>query len=263
MSLSLLTLNVARPTPARAEEVLAYLWHRPEEVLVLTEIGSGAGSALLARVCRAAGYQVVQSVPRGGPDRLGVLVVGRAGALQPAHGSRPEVLPHRILDLELSGDPGSPPWRVRLAAVYGVASDPVRYSSSVQRQRKREWLAAFDGWLPRWLAQVVTPVVLIGDLNIVDPDHPDELRYVLPQERQSYRAITAAGLIDAYRDRHPHGPQAQAASWRDHTGAGCRYDHAFVRGLQIRDCDLDQTPLESGLSDHAALSLVLGRHTDR
>ncbi len=47
MTLRVLTLNVASPSTARAERQLAWLSERPEQVLVLTELSSGAGSRLL------------------------------------------------------------------------------------------------------------------------------------------------------------------------------------------------------------------------
>lgn len=260
--LTLLTLNAASPSPERAEALLAYLWHRPEQVLVLTEMGAGPGSVLIGRVCRAAGYDVAAppAPPAGAPrgaDRLGVLVIGRGATLRPLPGPRPAVLSHRVTAVTVQA-PDAPP--VRLAGVYGAASDPVRYAASAQRQRKRDWLAAFDAWLPGWLADdgSAGPAVVLGDLNIVAPGHRDELRYVLAQERTTYRRLLDAGLADAYRVAHPDGdPAAAQVSWVDHSGAGCRYDHAFVRGARVLACDLDQRPREEGYTDHAALSLTI------
>lgn len=41
--LSILTLNVSAPPPDRARDLLEYLWHREEDILVLTEVAAGPG----------------------------------------------------------------------------------------------------------------------------------------------------------------------------------------------------------------------------
>lgn len=241
----LLTLNVANPPKDRAERLLHWLWTRDEDVWVLTEAGRGEGSALMLRVCRAAGYAVVAT------DRvdLGLLVVSRTEPLRLEPVTPPPLLPGRVAALVLGeADP------LRLLAVYGAASDPVRYSSKDQRARKREWLAAFDGLVEEWAARR-GPGALLGDLNIVDPDHADPLPYVLPEEVATYEALSSRhGLRDAYRERHTE----DAPSWVDHTGAGCRYDHAFVsEDVEVLAADLDDAPRASGLSDHSALTLTV------
>lgn len=252
MSLGLLTLNVGRPPRERAEGLLAYLWSRPEHVLVLTEVGTGGGSGLIAAVAKASGFAVAGLGPN--LRDLGVTIIGREIELSPDAVPRPGVLPGRVETVVAHAASGP----VRIAGVYGAASDPVRYASGVQRQRKRDWLAAFDVWLDAWLRDDGTPQVLIGDLNIADPIHTSPLRYVLAEELRSYVGLSADhGLTDAWRHTHP---DAAAVSWVDHTGAGCRYDHAFVTpGLvdAVASCTLDDAPRLEGLTDHSALSLVL------
>ena len=262
--LSVLALNVSAPPEARARELLAWLWVEGEEddVWVLTEVSPSPGSRLIARVCRAAGFAVHVTDARLGGG-LGVMVVVRDPALQgeveDVEGL--SVLPGRVLPLRVSRREGG---EIRLLAVYGAASDPVRYSSSVQRQRKREWIAAFDAWLGEWLAgDPDAPAVLVGDLNLVDPLHDDELRYVLAEETEFLAKLTAStspgghGLVDAYRLRHP---DAREVSWVDHSGVGCRYDHAFVSAdlaPAVVSCDLLHGAREAGLTDHSALRVRL------
>lgn len=238
----MLTLNVSNPPTERAERILHWLWPREEDVWVLTEVGRGQGSRLLERVCRAAGHAVIAT------DRSerGVLVVARQEPLRADPVEPMPVLPGRIASVVVGeADP------LRLLGVYGAASDPVRYSSAEQRQRKRDWLTAFDDVVVEWRERP-GPALLVGDLNIVDPDDDPSLRYVLPEEREAYgRLVDEHGLVDAYRQVHP---DASAPSWFDHTGVGCRYDHAFVTdGVEVLDCDLDDGPRDAGLSDHSAL----------
>lgn len=142
-----------------------------------------------------------------------------------------------------------------MLATYGAASDPVRYSSTTQRERKRQWLAAYDMVVREWTAQGERGIVL-GDLNLVDPVHEARLKYVLPEETAAYHAMSDThGLVDAFRRRHP---EADVVSWMDHSGVGCRYDHAFVTtDLVVDACDLVHEPRVDGLTDHSALTVTL------
>lgn len=237
----LLTLNISNPSRVKAQALLHWLWPREEDVWVLTEVGKGDGSRLMQAVCRQAGFDVVAS----DPSELGVAVISRAPTLTVEPLEPIALLPGRLQRVTVDG--------FDLLAAYGAASDPVRYSSAAQRRRKREWLTQFDtvvaGWVPNERG------VLIGDLNIVDPRHDPALKYVLAQEVDSYHRLGDLGLRDAFLEHHP---DADEASWADHSGLGCRYDHAFVTAdVRVSRCELDQSPRIEGHTDHAALSLVL------
>lgn len=254
--LTLLALNVSTPTPTRARGLLELLWPADDDVWVLTETSGGEGTRLIAQVCRAAGYgvHVTDLAAAGG---RGVMVVVRRPGLRAVAEllDGPVVLPGRVLPLQLVAGER----RLRLLGVYGAASDPVRYSSADQRRRKREWLVSLDRWLGTWrAAHPELPAVLLGDLNLVDPVHDDVLPYVLPEETAVLDALgDAHGLTDAFRHEHPTSRQV---SWVDHSGVGCRYDHAFVTAdlvPSVQACDLVQEPREAGLTDHAALRLQL------
>ncbi|GAB4077018.1 endonuclease/exonuclease/phosphatase family protein [Nostocoides australiense] len=251
---SILTLNLSRPPVGRAKALLEYLWLRAEEVLVLTETGWGAGSDLVASVCRGAGYSVQSSLHDGSGRRrrlasgdrapYGVLVVSRGPELTRADGLDVPLMPERVLVTEMPGPAGP----VRLIAVYGAASDPVRYASSVQRQRKRDWLLAFVTWLS---LLPEAPTLIVGDLNVVAPGHPDKLPYVLAEERTAYDVLTR-GL--GYRDLAAGDLEP---TWVDHAGVGCRYDYVLASAdLEVtgRRPEIDQAPRLRGLTDHAALS---------
>lgn len=263
---TVLTLNIARPPASRASALLEWLWHRPEDVLVLTETARGGGSALVESVCRAAGHGVHASLTlpdRPLPDRratrgaLGVTIVVRGGL-----GSRridvgvPEGFPERVVAVEvgegsaygMDGCVGEP--TLRVVGVYGLASDPVRYASAAQRQRKRAWLLAFCSWVAT-LPPV--PTVLVGDLNIVAPGHASVLPYVLAEERTAYDLLVACGWTDAYADTHREGVLAGAPTWVDHSGAACRYDYVLL-GPGVRGGRADIEAVPAGLTDHSVLT---------
>ncbi|GAA1186284.1 hypothetical protein GCM10009584_30500 [Ornithinimicrobium humiphilum] len=254
---SLLALNVAAPTRERARGVLELLWPDEDDVWVLTETSGGEGTRLLAQVCRAAGHGV-HVTDRASAGGRGVMVVTRRPDLvaEVEELPGPSVLPGRVLPLRVTDGGGEV---LRVLGVYGAASDPVRYSSATQRRRKREWLAALDAWLPAWRSvDPDAPGVVVGDLNLVDPLHDDPLPHVLLEETELLAGLEGRhGLVDAFRLRHPASTEV---SWVDHSGVGCRYDHAFVTPdlvPRVVACDLHQAPREAGLTDHAALRLVL------
>lgn len=249
----MLALNLSAPSRERVRGLLEYLGGRDEELLVLSEVSGGQGSSLLLQVCRASGYTVL------GPGTLparerGVVVVAREGLVaQPDEEAADlTLLPHRRQAVGAGG------WRVW--GLYGPASDPVRYSSSAQRARKREWLAALDESLLSARDAGTAPHLLVGDLNVVPPGHDPALKYVLAEERDWFTRATSPapdglGYVDAL------GLSARTATpdettWVDHTGAGVRYDHALLDAVaapRVVSCGIDQSPREDGLTDHAAL----------
>lgn len=238
-SLSALALNVAAPTKESARGLLEYLWSRDEAVLVLSEVTRGEGSRLILDVCRAAGHAVLHA-PLSGRDR-GVALIVREPELAvgaPSFPCGPRVVRVRLGEVDMLG-------------VYGAASDPVRYSSAAQRERKRAWLGEFTSLMRGVAGESSGPILLAGDLNIVDPDDRDGLPYVLAQERAAYADLIDLGLRDAYRD----AAGGTAPTWLDHTGVGCRYDHVFVRDLGVLGAEIDDAPRLRGRSDHSALAV--------
>ena len=110
-------------------------------LVILTTLGTGIGSAMIYRGVlipnaelghvELAGYDVLTSA-LSGRDR-GVALVARDTRLpvgEPTFPAGPRVVRARIGEATVLG-------------VYGAASDPVRYGSRAQRDRKRAWLREF------------------------------------------------------------------------------------------------------------------------
>lgn len=242
--IGLLALNVASPSPEAARALLEYLWHRDEQVWVLSELTRGRGSRLVLDVCRAAGHRVAATPPdQSGSAGRGVAVVVTDPGLE-VNAAAPTG--PRLVEVEVAG--------VRVLGVYGAASDPVRYSDKAQRARKRAWLEDFVATVEQATSRP-GPLVVAGDLNIVDPDDVDGLRHVLPEERAAYDRLTEMGLDDAYRAAH-HGSRV---TWVDHSGVGCRYDHVFTRDANVLAVDIDDSPRLAAHSDHSAIWAHLAR----
>ncbi len=239
---SLLTLNVSNPPRARAEALLHWLWPRDEDVWVLTEVGTGPGSGLLQSVCRAAGFDVHVT------DRseLGVLTVARVGTLTPAPLTPPVVLAGRVDSLVWQSNSDGKWGASRAARNYDFSRPMGRRATRCATRAKRngsgsaQWLTAYAEVVKEWTARGERGIVL-GDLNLVDPVHEAELKYVLTEETAAYHSLSEEhGLVDAFRMQHPDD---DAVSWMDHSGVGCRYDHAFVtRDLAVTACDVVHEP---------------------
>ncbi|MGV2914516.1 endonuclease/exonuclease/phosphatase [Streptomyces alfalfae] len=249
-TLDVLTFNLNNPSRERAERQLAYLAARPEPVLVLTETADSAGCDFLAARFTAAGYAV--TFPRPERGERGVMVVSR---LMTVPG--PQItgyLPHRAVPVLVETGDGP----VSIVGLYV----PSRNATEEKTVRKRTFLDACLRGLPTTVGR---HEVVIGDLNILEPDHRPAYRAFQPFEYDFYTGLGRAGYRDAFRTLHP---QTAEYSWVGRTGDGYRYDHAHVtRGLadELRDCRYIHE-VRTGpdrLTDHSALSVSLSPQPTR
>ncbi len=245
--LSLLTLNIGNPSPERARRQLAWLIRRDEHVLVLTETKASAGCRLLAEGFAEAGYAV--HWPQAGPGEYGTMIVSVVAATaDDGFGDRVGYLPSRAAAVVLPA-PGGP---LRVIGLYV----PARDASIEKTERKRKWLAACDAALAATAGEM--PVLLLGDLNVIEPDHRPGYPFFAPFEYDFYRALADPHrLTDAFRRLHPRDAEY---SWAGRRGDGYRYDHAFVSDSlsgQVIACDYLHQPRDDGLSDHSALTMHL------
>lgn len=244
--LSFLTFNIGNPSEQRAERQLAWLAGRSEDVLVLTETKASAGCRLLASAFTDAGWHVSFPVPA--PGEYGVMIISRVQAQPGSFGDSIGYLPTRAVSVTLPAPAGP----IEVIGAYV----PSRDAGLEKTERKRKWLAAC-------LAALASrdpghPEVLLGDLNILEPDHQPRYPFFVPFEYDFYRALSAEhGLLDAFRHLHP---AASEYSWVGRTGDGYRYDHAFCSASlapAISTCAYLHEPRTHGLSDHSALTANL------
>lgn len=239
MRLGILTLNVANPSAARAQRQLTWLADRPEQVLVLSETGAGAGTRLLFERLAGVGWEV-----RGTPAEERERGVAIATRLRCAPPGEPVVvfLPGRAERLDLPG-----------LDVIGLYV-PSRDESELKLERKRRFCGALSEFLA---ARPLRDAVVIGDLNVLEPAHRPHYPSFRDWEYRLYDEFLVRGFVDAYRLRQPQGPDH---SWVDYEGRGYRFDHAFVTGTLaplVRRCEYVHETREDGLSDHSALALEL------
>ena len=237
-SLSVLTLNVCSPSLSRAERQLEWLDSRPEQVFVLTEVGQGAGSELLAQRFRGSGWALRVRSP--GERERGVLIASRLdpGTEEPIS----TYLPERIAQVSIAG--------IELIGVYA----PSRDESAERIARKRRFLAELLTLLGE---REPRAMILIGDLNIVERTGRASDRNFQEWEYELYETLPAIGWLDAYRALHPNRVEV---SWADTEGRGHRFDHCLVTAdlrSSLHRCEYLHETRESDLSDHSALVLEL------
>ncbi|GGS59382.1 endonuclease/exonuclease/phosphatase family protein [Actinokineospora fastidiosa] len=252
MPLSLITVNVGAPSLDRARRQLRWLAERGEEVLVLTETKATAGSRLLAASFTAAGYSV--TFPDHAPGELGVMIVSRLRARLDPIGTALDYLPARAAGIVVDTLEGP----VRVIGAYV----PSRDASLVKTERKKTWIEGFHTALDATGDD--TPVLLLGDLNVLEPDHrPAHRGQFASFEYAFYTDLTRRhGLVDLFRHLHPDRVEH---SWARRPDLGYRYDHAHgspaltahLTGCHYLHTTRENTPEGDRLTDHSGLAVHL------
>lgn len=249
-AVGVLTWNVQHARAVRGVRQAAWIAERPDaDIVVLTEVAGGASGESLAQSLGAHGYRV-HLTDSGGRDYR-VLLATRVGDLRvtpfkAAH------LPHRAAGAVVSG-PAE--WQVGLVGLYVPSRGP-RTRRNVD---KRAFQDATTALLPHLSAvfPADVPVIVAGDLNVVEPGHRPHHAVFGRWEYEFYRSFAAAGFTDLYRLHHPERAEH---SWIGRSGAGFRFDHLFGTThphLTVAGCRYLHDARTDGLSDHSALSADL------
>jgi exodeoxyribonuclease-3 len=249
--LSLLTLNIGSPSEERAHRQLAWLATRHEDVLVLTETRTSDGCRHLADAFRTAGYAVLY--PKPAPTDYGVMIVSRLPVQADPIVKTLTYLPNRVTAVMISTQMGL----VRVVGTYV----PTRDATAEKTERKRRFLSEFTTALTTpGLSEAGTQTVLLGDLNVIEPNHEPEHTSFRWFEYDFYKGLTDKhGLVDAFRHLHPDTVEH---SWIGRTGDGYRYDHAHCTkelAEELVECEYVHEPRTTRLTDHSGLSLRFSR----
>lgn len=252
MSLSLITVNIGAPSVERARRQLEWLAARPEDIFVLTETKATPGSELLAQGCTAANYSV--TFPTHDPGQLGVMIVSKVATNPDPLTGALSYLPARAAGVIVNTSDGP----LRVLGTYV----PSRDATLEKTERKKCWIEGFHTALAATKSRV--PVLLLGDLNVLEPGHqPEHRQQFAPFEYDFYRALTDThGLIDAFRHLHPRRVEH---SWARRPDLGYRYDHAHCSAQLLRrlhGCEYvhqtrDVLADGSRLTDHSGLAVRL------
>ncbi|MGW0504036.1 endonuclease/exonuclease/phosphatase family protein [Micromonospora sp. NPDC003241] len=244
---SLITWNVQHASAARARRQIDWLTALDDaDIVVLTEVpASGdAHAALLADH----GYTVLCPAPTGD---YRTLLATRVGTLTAADHLYTGAYPGRLVtaSIALSG---------RVALAIAGLYVPSRGPKAHRNVAKRAFQTEIATLLPH-LRSAFTglPVLIAGDLNVLEPGHQPHHSVFGVWEYDFYRAFTDAGFSDGFRHRHP---DADEHSWFGRAGLGYRFDHLFCTTHDLPGllhCNYLHAPRTQALSDHSALAATL------
>ncbi len=244
--LRLCALNVNSPNPSRAQRIVNWLLATKSNTLVLTEMQPSEGGRHILACLQAEGFTT--TCTSGWKDSRYLAAVATRGIdttpVQPA-GFDP-----RIVTVDLTTGDAT----VRVVGVYGPTNGMTAESS----HRRRE----FQTRLLDYLAAIDHPALcVVGDLNVVEPDHQPRLPAFEEHDYAFYNGLLALGLRDAYRELNPTDNDH---SWINPRFGSQRLDHALVSAAagEIRTCAYDHTTRADKLSDHAALLTTIGLRLD-
>jgi exodeoxyribonuclease-3 len=244
----LLIFNTQHASPARARRQVAWIASQQNaDLVILTEVGAGPGGHALTSALAEHGYQSVLAPEPSAPDYRTV-IASRGPDLTAAPAGIP-ILGHRAPAAVVSyaGQ------QIGLLGLYV----PSRGPRERRNQAKRAFQGAVTSALPGFTARFNAPVIVAGDLNVVEPGHIPHHAVFGEWEYDFYRSFAGAGLADAYRLLHP---DEAAHSWYGRSGEGYRFDHAFITAshrAHVRDCRYLHEPRQHGLTDHAAMILAI------
>jgi exodeoxyribonuclease-3 len=244
----LMLFNAQHAAPGRARRQAAWIAAQDNaDLVIVPEAGAGPGGQTLIEALGEHGYSPVLACEPAAPDYRTVLA-SRGPALTPIP-SGIGVLAHRSLAAAVNVGGHT----VGLLGLYV----PSRGPKQRRNENKRAFQDAVATALPGFLAQFRDPVIVAGDLNVVEPGHQPHLPVFGAWEYAFYRSFADAGMTDAYRARHP---DAWEHSWFGRSGTGYRIDHIFITRqhvTQVIACGYLQAPRQLGLTDHAAMILTL------
>lgn len=229
----LVTLNIQQGGGPRIHAICDFLLGTDADVLVITEFRSGKRGRELLEALAKHGY---------GQHAGGSAVEGQHGI----------VIASRIPLDQIDGAAG-PLGSEHCLVIARVADFCLIGAYFPQGKAKREVFDCVLGHLRR----VGTDVLVMGDLN-TGKHFEDEAGKTFACV-QSFLALEAAGLVDAWRSRNT---EAREYSWFSYKGNGFRIDHALcTASINDRVTKVVYLPDSRvhGITDHAALMLEIRR----
>lgn len=246
--LRLCALNVNSPNPSRAQRIVNWLLATKSNTLVLTEMQPSEGGRHILACLQAEGFTT--TCPAGWKDSRYLATVATRGV--EATPVQPPGFDPRIAAVDLTTTSNT---TVRLVGIYGPTNGMTAESSHRRREFQRRLLDYLD--------EINHPALcVVGDLNVVEPDHRPHLPAFADHDYAFYTGLLALGLRDAYRELNPSGGDH---SWIDPRFGSQRLDHTLVSvgAGEIRTCAYDHSTRGDDLSDHAALLTIIGLRVDR
>jgi exodeoxyribonuclease III len=241
-----LTLNIGAAATTRAENILAWLLARDDDVIVLTETSPGLGTELLSFGLAERGYEIVATPPA--KDR-GVLIASKVPVLKRLCPKLDVTLPWRSAGVVLDTNP-----RLAVVGVYV----PSRDRSPEKIQRKQRFISSFVGALESLPKALRDNLVIAGDYNVISRRHEPPRKGYYRFEYEMHEALERLGFTAGHElghnAEHPH-------SWIGRTGDGYLYDYVHLGGAissRLETCEYVHDTRQQRLSDHAAVTFACG-----
>ncbi|WP_431929942.1 endonuclease/exonuclease/phosphatase family protein [Nonomuraea jabiensis] len=243
--LRLLTWNVQHANASRSQRQADWVAAQDADVVVLTEVAPGGHA--LAQALDERGFAVHHG--DGGVDYLTV-IASRVGKAEPADLGVAH-LPHRCAAVRLHLDHGV---SVGVVGLYVPSRGPNERRNVDKRAFQKAAAAVLPGLADS--LDVQGPIVIAGDLNVVEPDHQPHHSVFGGWEYDFYRAFAAAGYGDAFRHCRP---DTVDHSWYGRrSGDGYRFDHMFCSPVTaVTGCSYAHEPRLERLSDHAVMTATI------
>ena len=243
---------------ARLPRLIEWLDETQPDVVCLQELKSSDETLPVADI-EAAGYRGVWHGQKG---FNGVAILSRGEPpveTQKGLDGEPEDEHSRYIEADVMG--------VRIASIYLPNGNP---QPGPKFDFKLRWFERLTK-RAKALMELEIPVVLAGDYNVIPTDadiaNPRSMlddALMQPESRASFRRLSALGLTDALRARHPSGPlwtywDYQAGGWQ--RDAGFRIDHLMLSpeaADRLVDAGVDKEHRgREKASDHAATWIEL------
>lgn len=249
----LLLFNAQHASPERSRRQAAWIAGQAgADITILTEVSPTHSGNALVTALHDRGYATVIA-PQPKERDYRTVIACRTADAHPVK-SPVTVMPHRApaARITIGG------LDVGILGLYVPSRGPKEARNVAKRAFQdavTEALLKLDSVFPQM------PVIIAGDLNVIERGHQPPHKVFGAWEYAFYDSFQATGLIDAFRHLHP---DKAAHSWYGRSGNGFRFDHihlTYAHADQIIACDYHHEPRESGLSDHAAMTLQL-RLTD-
>ncbi|MFF8617942.1 endonuclease/exonuclease/phosphatase family protein [Streptomyces sp. NPDC015350] len=245
----LLLFNAQHASPDRSRRQAAWVaGQEGADIAVFTEVSSTHGGAALVTALAERGYTTVIA-PQPQTHDYRTVIACRTADARPVQ-SPVAVSPHRApaAHVTISGHD------IGVLGLYVPSRGPKEHRNVA----KRAFQDAVTQALPKLHAAFpAMPVIVAGDLNVVERSHQPPHKVFGEWEYTFYDSFQTAGLTDSFRHLHP---DKTAHSWYGRTGNGFRFDHIFVSTPhtdQVLACNYHQEARETELTDHAVMTLRL------
>ncbi len=238
--------NLQNPSFERAIQQSKWLEARNFDAIALTEAKDSKGCHYIQDRLESRGYKTF--FPKIEGNEYGVILAAKE--MKNVEAISPAFLPNRCASAYVDFGNKS----ILLSGVYAPSGE----TRNEPEGKKRKFQNAFLEMLSNPENQQKFPEwIVMGDLNILEPEHFPKYSVFTPWEYEFYQTFAQNQFVDAFRHFHP---KENEYSWFGKQNDGYRFDHAFISKSilpLLKAGAYDHEPRLQKLSDHSAICLEL------